>query len=370
MTTSQTEASPVARPKRAPLAELFLRLLGREPGERELEIWGERMRNAKSSTQFVEMLMRAPPIAKRKIVSTPYEPGHPFSPIVNPALVVDYVEDSRRASANDRVAGVHFPLEDMDAFWARQQDFIAATPFPDTQGPDHRYSFLDGPYGYGDGATLRAMISDLRPNRIIEIGSGYSTACMLDTIDELGLTTQITCIEPYPGHLLSRLKPQDAGRLKLIEEGVQGQKLDQFAALENNDILFIDSTHVLKTGSDVHYELFFILPVLKPGVVIHIHDCRYPFEYPDRHIFKRNRSWNEAYAIRALLAYSTRFRPLFSGSFYAAQREDVVSRTFPKFLRNSGSALWIEVLDDGGPYGLDAVGGLQGFDEKAIFKPG
>ena len=189
------------------------------------------------------------------------------------------------------------------------------------------------------------MIGHFRPRRVIEIGSGFSSACMLDAAEHAGLEEfHLTCIEPFPKRLKSVLRSDDEGtRVTIHERGVQQMPLDMFAALEPNDILFIDSTHVMKTGSDVHYEIFYILPVLKPGVVVHFHDCRFPLEYSDTQIFEKNYSWNEAYAVRALLMYSTRFKVFFSGSVFAREREALVRETIPDFLRNPGSALWLLV---------------------------
>lgn len=296
---------------------------------------------------FVKALMKLRAVKDTKIVTGHNPPGHYFSPVVDPDLVADYVADNRRANALS-IPGIEFPLAEMDAFWSRNRETISATPFPMEATPAFRYNFTEGPYHQGDGTTLRAMLADRRPRRVIEIGSGYTSACMLDTADELGLKDfTLTCIEPFPGRLRSLLRPQDEGRLEIIERGVQGIPLERFAELEPNDILFIDSTHVLKTGSDVHYELFYILPVLKKGVIVHFHDCRWPFEYSDRQIFEKNYSWNELYGVQAFLMYNKRFRVIFSGSYFAHHRPEVVTQTFSPFMNSTGSALWLEVCDDG-----------------------
>ena len=89
------------------------------------------------------------------------------------------------------------------------------------------------------------------------------------------------------------------GERRSSRHRVQDVPIDEFRALGSGDVLFIDSSHVLKTGSDVHRELFEILPALASGVLIHFHDIDYPFEYPDLFLFERRYSWNEAYAVRA-----------------------------------------------------------------------
>jgi hypothetical protein len=169
---------------------------------------------------------------------------------------------------------------------------------------------------------------------------------MLDSADHASLRNlQITCIEPHPERLKSILRNDDARRLELIVRPIQEVPEGIVDELERNDILFIDSTHVLKTGSDVHFELFHLLPRLKPGVVIHFHDVVYPFEYPDKWVFESNYSWNEAYALRAFLMYNTRFRVIFWNSLFARGYRASIQDEFSPFLKNPGSSIWLESLD-------------------------
>jgi len=100
----------------------------------------------------------------------------------------------------------------------------------------------------------------------------------------------------------------------------------------------------MKTGSDVHYEFFRLLPRLKPGVIVHVHDVVYPFEYPDEWIFGTNYSWNEAYMLRAFLMFNQAFRVLFWNSLFAGSFTDDIRAEYPAFLRNPGGGMWIERL--------------------------
>jgi predicted O-methyltransferase YrrM len=328
-----------------PLTQILIRVFGRTPKPRELEVWGGKLARGMNAKQFITQLAGSPSFAANRYVRQKNPPGHFFSPVVDPDLVVDYVAQARQQTRAD-VAGIDFHVEDMVAFWHANRDFIAATPFSDEPDGVNRYCFLGGPYPYGDATTLRAIIGAYRPRRVVEIGSGYSSACMLDAADHAGLTDfSLTCIEPYPTRLKSVLRPQDYRRVTIMEQGVQGADLAIFAALERNDILFIDSTHVLKTGSDVHYELFHVLPVLKPGVLIHFHDCRFPFEYSDKQIFEKNYSWNEAYGVRALLMWSNRLRVVFYNSLFALEQRELINQIYPTFLRNPGSSIWMQVQD-------------------------
>jgi len=190
------------------------------------------------------------------------------------------------------------------------------------------------------------MINYLRPQRIIEIGSGFSSACMLDHIDRKSLNTNITFIEPYPQRLMALLRETDLDKHKLIHGNLQDVALDEFDALQQGDILFIDSTHVMKTGSDVNYELFEILPRIRDGVYVHFHDTFWPYEYPIGWTFERGYSWNELYGLRAFLQYNNRFSiEFFSDAFFILCREEVENAPEPArshFLRSPGGAMWLK----------------------------
>ena len=131
-------------------------------------------------------------------------------------------------------------------------------------------------------------------------------------------------------------------RVTTIKSSVQATDLSLYQSLQAADILFIDSTHVLKTGSDVHFELFHIMPALNKGVVVHFHDIHFPFEYPDPWIFKDNLSWNEIYALRAFLMYNSDFRVRFWGGYFVKERLRLVEAVSPLFLKNTGGSIWLE----------------------------
>jgi hypothetical protein len=186
------------------------------------------------------------------------------------------------------------------------------------------------------------MIAVHRPKRIIEIGCGFSTACMLDSADLLGLEDlKLVCIDPNTKRLRSLLREDDYKRVEIHEAPVQSIPLDVFKTLEANDILFIDSTHVLKTGSDVHFELFSILPCLAKGVIVHLHDTPYPFEYPRKWIFDLNYSWNEVCAARAFLMYNSAFEIYFWNSMLIKVYGDTIKKNSQSCFTQPGSSFWI-----------------------------
>ena len=152
---------------------------------------------------------------------------------------------------------------------------------------------------------LFTMIQILRPSQVIEVGSGYTSAMLLD-LNEIYMdkSMTLTFIEPYPEKLKELLKPDDD--IKLLQQRLQDVPMEFFETLYSGDVLFIDSIHVSKEGSDVYYRFFEILPKLRRGVVVHLHDIFYPFTYPHDWVVN-GRVWNETYLLRAFLQYNNDF---------------------------------------------------------------
>ena len=174
-----------------------------------------------------------------------------------------------------------------------------------------RYQAENGMFDKLDGLVLYGMLLREMPRRIIEIGSGWSTKLSMDTSGKYaGGKVAITCIEPYPERLLSGLSEHAYERVELTRTRVQNVDLTLFEALEPGDILFIDSSHVVKTGGDIPFELFRILPRLRRGVRLHFHDIFYPFTYPEPWV-RQGRPYTEAYALRALLTRSDAYEMLY-----------------------------------------------------------
>lgn len=174
--------------------------------------------------------------------------------------------------------------------------------------------------------------------RIIEIGSGFSTFAALDTIDKWGNgDIKVTCIEPYPDRLYSRMTDKDRETLDVIPDFVHNVNLSIFDILEKGDILFIDSSHVTKSGGDIPFEYFNILPRLKPGVIIHIHDIYYPFDYPKDWLV---RGYTEAFILRALLTDNRKFRMLYFGDYLRKKYSELYMGDWKKF--GSNASIWLE----------------------------
>ena len=214
-------------------------------------------------------------------------------------------------------------------------------PFQPEKESNLRYYFENPSYSYSDAIFLYCMMRHFKPKRIIEIGSGYSSCAILDT-NELFFDDSVETkfIEPYPQLLLSLINNTDQDKIKIIAKKLQDVELGEFEILQKNDILFIDSTHVSKVGSDVNRIFFDILPVLQSGVLIHFHDICYPFEYPLEWILE-GRAWNEAYLLRAFLQYNSSFHIVLMNTFLERFHEKIFQEELPLCLKNSGASIWI-----------------------------
>lgn len=224
------------------------------------------------------------------------------------------------------------------------RQFYAEQPFSAQKSGNRRYWFENPAYSYSDAILLYCMMRYLRPRRIIEVGSGYSSAAMLDT-DELFFDSsiQFTFVEPQPQLLRSLLREEDFTRAAILETKVQEVDLALIMELEANDVLFVDSSHVSKVGSDVNHIFFKILPALQSGVFVHFHDVFYPFEYPLEWVYE-GRAWNEAYLMRAFLQYNNRFEIQLFNTFIDCFHKEKYFRDMPLVQKNTGGSIWLKKL--------------------------
>ena len=267
-------------------------------------------------------------------------PGHFYSPIPDLEVIDRYkatLFDSRVA----QVPGIDICADDQVALVAEFADYYERLPFQDQESPGLRYYFQNPYFSYGDAVILYSMLRHHPPRRIVEVGSGFSSAVMLDTNDRF-CSQQIvmTFIDPHPQRLLLLLSDEDTERCEIIAEPVQNVPLERFAALDAGDILFIDSSHVAKVGSDVVHLITAVLPTLRKGVVVHFHDVFWPFEYPEAWI-RSGRAWNETYLLKAFLQFNSSFKVLFFNSYMAVHHSDVMYRHLPLFMQNPGGGMWI-----------------------------
>ncbi len=235
--------------------------------------------------------------------------------------------------------GIDLYLEAQKSLLKHFKSFYQEQPFPEQKTDGQRY-FLSNPnFSYSDGIFLYCMMRYLKPSRMIEVGSGYSSCAILD-VNALFFNNSIECkfIEPYPDLFLSLISEQDKKGLNLINTPLQKVDESLFRILKENDILFIDSSHVSKIGSDVNHIFFKILPLLQKGVMVHFHDICYPFEYPKSWVLE-GRAWNEAYLMRAFLEYNNEFSIDLFNSYLSCFNH--IPKEMALCIKGPGSGLWL-----------------------------
>jgi hypothetical protein len=273
-----------------------------------------------------------------------FPPGHFYSPVCDRDELEVRYRDPDQCPVPTTIPGIDLAHGSQVELWESWASFLAEARINICDGPSSRYGKASRTFGVGDAVIYQCMLRTLRPNRLIEIGCGSSSALAMDTIDQYLSDRRPRClfVDPHPEYARSLLRPADLARVEIIAAPVQDIELGRFDELGRDDILFIDSTHVVKTGSDVVFELFEILPRLKPGVVVHFHDVFYPFEYPREWVMERNYSWNELYAIRAYLTDNSSWRIMFFNNYFAQTETNRVRVTAPEILQNPGGGLWLQ----------------------------
>lgn len=264
--------------------------------------------------------------------------GHFYSPIVNVGQAT--TDQHRIWTEYPKILGIDFNDEKQkylisEIFPTLLRDYN----YPDQKSDEFTFYNSNSQYSWMDSRSLFCLLRYLSPKRMIEIGSGFSSLLVADVNRRfLKNTLQFTCIEPHPREFLVKGVP---GITQLISRRVEEVPISTFTELQSGDILFIDSSHVSKTGSDVNYIYFEILPRLASGVHIHIHDIFFPRDYPKEWVLKKGRSWNEQYILQALLMYSAAFEVTFGSAYVFYQYPDLVKRLLNGNYFGGGS-FWIQ----------------------------
>ena len=281
---------------------------------------------------------------KTDTIKTAHEAGHFYSPVVNPHDLLD--RETEIWPDNPQILGIDFNdeyhkkvLQEYFPKYISQYDFV------ETAGEttsDSQYYTQNSQFSWLDSRALFVLLNQWKPKKMIEVGSGFSSLLTADVNHKLlDNAIDFKCIEPYPREFL---KKEIKGLNDVIVEKVQYVDKSIYTDLNAGDILFIDSSHVAKTGSDVNFLFFEVLPILKKGVIIHIHDIFFPHDYLKEWVLEENRSWNEQYLLRALLMYSDTFKVIFGNSYAQYKYPELVvdALNLPKRHGFGGGSLWIE----------------------------
>ena len=213
-----------------------------------------------------------------------------------------------------------------------------ARELPDSDLTNDYFSGLDAVVYY-------SLIRHLKPRRIIEIGGGYSTRIASAAL-AANQSGRLTCIEPYPE---ARLNGSTFG-VHLVIKRVEELEVSFFSSLEANDILFIDSSHTVKFGSDVCYEFLELLPTLKRGVWVHVHDIFFPHDYPTEWLVERRLALNEQYLLEAFLNFNHAFEIALANYWLHLDHFSAVQRVWPKAVSSGPgpSSFWMRRVNDAG----------------------
>jgi predicted O-methyltransferase YrrM len=267
-------------------------------------------------------------------------PGHFYSPIPS------FSEVLSRSSAlfgafPEALPGIDLNENSQERLFRTLCEILKDENLPLEPEEGWRYCASNGFYGLADGLMLHAMIRWLQPRRIVEVGSGWSSALILDTVDRhLGGDERLTFVEPFPERLHRLMRHGDSARVTIHEQPVQRVSQGIFEALEPGDLLFIDSSHVVTIGSDVPHLVGRILPILPSGVVVHVHDIFWPFEIPPKW-FEEGRLWAEPYMWRAFLTSNQDWEIMLFNHWFVNARTALVSDLLPRMLTGGACSLWL-----------------------------
>jgi predicted O-methyltransferase YrrM len=191
------------------------------------------------------------------------------------------------------------------------------------------FYYRNSMFGPGDAEAYYSMIRHCRPRRILEIGGGYSTLVARLAIARNGQNkdeVEHICVEPYEQPWLEKI-----GLTRVVRSRVEDMHLELFESLEPNDILFIDSSHVLRTGGDVWFEYLQVLPGLRPGVLIHAHDIFLPYPYPKSWLTVHRRYWTEQYLLQGILQGNSSLEVVMAMYFLSREYPRELARAFPVY---------------------------------------
>lgn len=297
-----------------------------------------------------KLLRKLPYIGKLKrdldlYANVAYPPGHYFSPVVSTAEIAEYAE-RLFGPPSRRINGMDLNEEEQVKLISDMLPLYETIPFDANPKPGFRYYYENWKFSYSDAIFLHLMMRHFKPRRIIEVGSGFSSTVMLDTNEYFfNNDISLTFIEPYPDHFYSVIKEEDKKSTTILPQKLQDVDPTVFEKLEAGDFLFVDSTHVSKTGSDVNTMIFDILPRIASGVYIHFHDIFYPFEYPKEWVMEwAGFGWNEIYILRAFLTDNPHYKIVLFNTFLEQFHEGWFQQHMPLCLKNTGGSLWLQKI--------------------------
>lgn len=265
-------------------------------------------------------------------------PDHYYEPLVNPK------KHLKKSLRDDRdLPGINFNVDEQLNLLTNFNYNKELIKFPLKKENEIEFNYNNNSYESGDAEYLYNMIRHFRPNRIIEIGSGHSTLMAQNAIkknksENPNYNCNHICIEPYEMPWLKELD------VELVRELVENIEVSYFEKLEKNDILFIDSSHIIRPQGDVLFEFLELLPIIKSGVLVHVHDIFTPKDYLDNWVIKDHKLWNEQYLLEAFLTSNLDFRIIGALNYLSHNYKKEFEEKCPVFASQSGvepGAFWM-----------------------------
>lgn len=263
---------------------------------------------------------------------------HYYQPLINPkkALVKSLREDRS-------LPGIDWNTEEQLELLTKFNFNNELLQFPVNKGVGGQFFYNNGSYCSGDAEYLYNIVRHFKPKRIFEIGSGNSTLMVKNALEEnkkndISYTCRHVCIEPYEQPWLEK------SGVEVIRKKVEDIPVQFFQELEAGDILFIDSSHIIRPQGDVLYEYLEILPTLKSGVLIHIHDIFSPKDYLNEWVFDQHKLWNEQYLLEAFMTYNSEFKIVGALNFLSHHYNQEFKDKSPIFAKQENrepGAFWI-----------------------------
>ena len=257
-------------------------------------------------------------------------PSHYYSPVPN---IIDLEKTVDEWAKRSELPGVSVDLEDQ----ARNLRRICGpyeTEYAGNEVYREAVSNGSGPgYGYIEAQCLHGVLRHFKPSKVVEVGSGVSTYCMLEALNrnqkETGSPCQLVSIEPHPSQRLQALS-----QINLLKRNVQSVAFEVFTSLGKGDFLFIDSSHTVKPGGDVNFLILEVLPRLRAGVIVHFHDIYLPYDYP-RDTLRTFLHGMETSLLHAFLMFNSRAKIIFCLSQLHYDRSEVLREVFPEYVRQA-----------------------------------
>ncbi len=248
-------------------------------------------------------------------------PDQYYQPLINPRK---HLKGSLRAARN--LPAIDFNDAEQLELLKKFDYAEELKAFPLDKVKNKSYYYNNRSYEAGDSEYLYNFIRYFKPSKIIEVGCGFSTmmarnAIQANVSENPSYTCAHICIEPYEFSWLGELG------VTVIRQKIEDVDLQLFKSLKKNDILFIDSSHMIRPQGDVLFEYLEVLPVLNPGVIVHVHDIFSPRDYPDAWIYEDHRLWNEQYLLEAFLSFNPEFRILGAVNYlFYTHRDKIIEK--------------------------------------------